>query len=66
MKLFKMFELEVRGPEPVGSHVDVDLNAVFSNNGRSITVRGFYDGMACTRLGSIRRKQGSISMLSAV
>jgi hypothetical protein len=44
MKLFKMFELEVRGPEPVGSHVDVDLNAVFSNNGRSITVRGFYDG----------------------
>jgi len=44
MKLYQTFELTYTAPAPVGSWVDVDLTAVFTLNGKTTTVKGFYDG----------------------
>ncbi len=44
MKLFETFELKYSAPAPAGNEAQVDLTAVFSCNGKDITVKGFYAG----------------------
>ncbi|MDO4622020.1 MAG: DUF4038 domain-containing protein [Eubacteriales bacterium] len=44
MKQYEMFELTYQAAEPEGSHVHVDLQAVFTHNGKETQVKGFYAG----------------------
>ncbi|HHV10797.1 MAG TPA: DUF4038 domain-containing protein [Clostridiales bacterium] len=44
MKQYQMMELSFHAGEPVGSQALVDLNAVFTKDGVSISVPGFYAG----------------------
>lgn len=44
MKQYEMFELEFKGTAPEGSHAEVDLQAEFSVNGNTTSVKGFYAG----------------------
>ncbi|MBT2291520.1 DUF5060 domain-containing protein [Paenibacillus albidus] len=41
---YEMFELQLNGKEPVGSHVNVDCAAEFTNDEIKVTVKGFYSG----------------------
>jgi len=41
---YGIFELIIKGREPEGSHVEVDLQAVFVNGDRKMTIKGFYNG----------------------
>ncbi len=44
MKQYEMFELTFKGEEPAGSWTQVPLSAVFTLNGKSESVKGFYAG----------------------
>lgn len=44
MKQYEMMELCFPGAEPVGSLVQVDVQAVFTCGEKAVTVKGFYDG----------------------
>lgn len=44
MRQYETFELVLKGEEPKGSMVSVDLSAVFTLNGVSVKVKGFYAG----------------------
>ncbi|HAL73778.1 MAG TPA: hypothetical protein DCM45_01645 [Clostridiales bacterium] len=44
MQQYETFELKFNAQAPAGSWVDIDLNATFSCDGDSQTVRGFYAG----------------------
>ena len=44
MKQYETYELTFEGPKPIGSNVQVDLKAVFTNDEKSTEVAGFYAG----------------------
>ncbi len=44
MRQYETFELTYRGPAPTGSHVTVDLAAVFEREGARVEAKGFYAG----------------------
>ena len=44
MKQYEMFELKFQADPPVNSNVEIDLQAEFTQQGRSLTVKGFYAG----------------------
>lgn len=44
MKLYEMFELIYEAAEPEGSHVNIDLEAEFTNGRTKKKVKGFYAG----------------------
>ncbi|MCL6601258.1 MAG: DUF5060 domain-containing protein [Paenibacillus sp.] len=41
---YEMFELQLTGNNPIGSHVNVDCEAEFTNGEIKVTVKGFYSG----------------------
>lgn len=44
MYQYEVFEINLKGPKPTGSHVHVDVNAEFSLCGETTAVKGFYAG----------------------
>lgn len=44
MRQYKTFELKFKGAEPMGSHVDVDVKALFIQGDITKEVKGFYAG----------------------
>lgn len=44
MKQYEVFTLTMTGPILTENYAQVDLTAQFTNGGRTVTVRGFYDG----------------------
>jgi len=44
MKQYEMFELSFQGNIPLDSQVMVEVNAIFTQNGEEIAVKGFYAG----------------------
>ena len=44
MRQYEVFEIQIKGQEPKGSHVDVDITGFFEMNGKKNEVKGFYAG----------------------
>lgn len=44
MRQYEVFEIQIKGQEPKGSHVDVDITGFFEMNGKKTEVKGFYAG----------------------
>lgn len=44
MQQYKIFQLELFGEEPEENYVGVDLSAYFTQNGKTVCVKGFYTG----------------------
>jgi hypothetical protein len=54
-----IFEIALKGPSTGNPFVDVDLSAVFTREGRSVTVSGFYDGDGIYRIRFMPEQQGN-------
>ncbi len=59
MRQYEMFELELKGKEPEGSFVDIDLEAVFSCEGECKAVKGFYAGNGIYKVRFLPEKAGT-------
>ena len=58
MRQYETFELTFKGEEPAGSFADIDLKAVFTNDGESITAYGFYAGNDTYKIRFFPKKTG--------
>ncbi|MBQ7057846.1 MAG: DUF5060 domain-containing protein [Firmicutes bacterium] len=56
---YEMKELTFKGPEPSGSHVETDLEAVFTLGEEKTTVKGFYAGDGQYRIRFLPLKEGN-------
>lgn len=59
MHLYEMFELQFTGQEPEDSWADIDLTAVFENQGEKKTVKGFYAGNGIYKVRFLPEKTGT-------
>lgn len=42
MRQYEVYEIQVKGQEPEGSYVDVDITGLFEMNGKKAEVKGFF------------------------
>lgn len=61
MKQYETFELSFNGEKPTGSEALADITAVFTLNGESNTVKGFYDGDGIYKVRFLPQKTGNYS-----
>ncbi len=61
MKQYETFELRFNGEKPTGSEALADITAVFTLNGESNTVKGFYDGDGIYKVRFLPQKTGNYS-----
>ncbi len=58
MKQYETFELIFKGNEPDDSFADIDLKAIFTIDGESVTVNGFYAGNNTYKIRFFPKKTG--------
>lgn len=61
MRQYEIFELQFAGPEPKGSEVLVDLQAIFTIDGETTAVSGFYAGHGLYKIRFYPTKVGRYS-----
>ncbi len=61
MNLYETFELQFKGEPPEGFEADAKISAVFTNNGESKEIYGFYDGEGRYKIRFYPRKTGVYS-----
>ena len=59
MRQYEMAEIAFKGAAPRGSEAVIDLNAVFSKNGKDIAVKGFYAGDGVYKVRFLPEEAGS-------
>lgn len=59
MKQYELFELSFQGTAPAESEALVDVEAVFSCNGKDYRVKGFYDGNGTYKVRFLPRECGT-------